>query len=64
MPAHGYKLTPKPAPYRVFTRGHVSKMCPLPSLTGPSKMEFVYILGVNLVYDYPKFQDGLELDII
>jgi hypothetical protein len=27
-------------------------------------MEFVYILGVNLVYDYPKFQDGLELDII
>jgi hypothetical protein len=29
---HGYKLTPKPAPYRVFTRGHAGKMCPLPSL--------------------------------
>ena len=28
----GYKLTPKPAPYRVFTRGHAGKMCPLPSL--------------------------------
>jgi hypothetical protein len=31
---HGYKLTPKPAPYRVFTRGHAGKMCPLPSLRG------------------------------
>jgi hypothetical protein len=30
---HGYKLTPKPAPYRIFTRGHAAKMCPLPSLT-------------------------------
>jgi hypothetical protein len=30
---HGYKLTPKPAPYRVFTRGHAGKMCLLPSLT-------------------------------
>jgi hypothetical protein len=29
---HGYKLTPKPTPYRVFTRGHAGKMCPLPSL--------------------------------
>jgi hypothetical protein len=29
---HGYKFTPKPAPYRVFTRGHAGKMCPLPSL--------------------------------
>jgi hypothetical protein len=28
----GYKLTHKPAPYRVFTRGHAGKMCPLPSL--------------------------------
>jgi hypothetical protein len=28
----GYKLIPKPAPYRVFTRGHAGKMCPLPSL--------------------------------
>jgi hypothetical protein len=30
---HGYKLTSKPAPYRVFTRGHAGKMCPLPSLS-------------------------------
>jgi hypothetical protein len=29
---HVYKVTPKPAPYRVFTRGHVGKMCPLPSV--------------------------------
>jgi hypothetical protein len=29
---HGYKLTPKSAPYRVFTRGHAGKICPLPSL--------------------------------
>jgi hypothetical protein len=29
---YGYKPTPKPAPYRVFTRGHMGKMCPLPSL--------------------------------
>jgi hypothetical protein len=28
----GYKLTPKPAPYRVFTRGHAGKMRLLPSL--------------------------------
>jgi hypothetical protein len=31
---HGYKLTPKPASYRVFTRGPAGKMCPLPSLRG------------------------------
>jgi hypothetical protein len=28
----GYKLTSKPTPYRVFTCGHVGKMCMLPSL--------------------------------
>jgi hypothetical protein len=30
---HGYKLTPKPTPYRVFTHGQASKMCLLPSLS-------------------------------
>lgn len=29
----GYKLTPKPTPYRVFTHGQASKMCLLPSLS-------------------------------
>jgi hypothetical protein len=29
---HGYKLTPKPAPYRFFIHGHAGKMCLLPSL--------------------------------
>jgi hypothetical protein len=33
-PVPTYKLTPKPAPYRVFTRGHAGKMCQLPSLVG------------------------------
>ena len=32
--AYGYKLTPKPATYRVFTRGHAGKMFSLPSLQG------------------------------
>jgi hypothetical protein len=30
---HGYKLTPKPTPYRVFTHEQASKMCLLPSLS-------------------------------
>jgi hypothetical protein len=30
--AHEYKHTHKPAPYRVFTRGHMGKMCSLPPL--------------------------------
>jgi hypothetical protein len=36
----GYKLTPKPTPYRVFTRKHMGKMCPLPSLV---KVKQLYV---------------------
>jgi hypothetical protein len=49
----GYKLTPKPAPYRVFTRGHAGKMCPLPSLL--ISYVIIYLITCELLaiaYEY------------
>jgi hypothetical protein len=38
------KLTPKHAPYKVFTHGHAGKMCPLPSLPSTKLQRRAYFI--------------------
>jgi hypothetical protein len=43
---HGYKLIPGPAPYRVFTHGHVGKMCLITYLYGDNSfVAHIFFIG-------------------